>query len=286
MKIRPMKTVHGIVRPAGRPAFPPATIALGVPTGGSVHWPFAMSLVLLQQWMARRGVNLELIPQQGFFIEDNRNEIARRFLEGKADWLLMIDSDISFPPEIIEMLLIVAGRDKKVLGASVPLGPPLPSAALRMTDVPGEWVYLNPEEIAPEGVEVHGLAMPVFFAHREVYEAIADREGQAWFLRKPVPRIKDDPKDEAARRSRRAWLDADGRVADRQYVNQGEDLSFCLRAAEAGYKAWACRIPGLRHHKTALPLSHDDVACPQCGHEHGALEDEYAAPYPPAVMEG
>lgn len=250
----------------------PATIAMGIPTGGTVHWPFALSLVLLQQWMSQRGVNLELIPQQGFFIEDNRNEITRRFLEGKADWLLMIDSDIAFPPQLVEMLLIVAGREKKILAASVPLGPPLPSSALRMTDRPGEWVYLNPEEITPEGVEVHGVGMPVFMAHREVFEAIANREGQSWFFRKPLPRLNTEA-------SRRAWLETDGRVADRQYVNQGEDLSFCMRAAEAGYKIWACYLPGLKHHKTALPLSHDDTACPQCGHEEPATE-------PAAAMEG
>jgi hypothetical protein len=259
-----------IVRPDGSPAVPAATIALGVPNGGQVHWPFTMSLLMLQQWMAKRGVNLELIPQQGFFIEDNRNEIARRFLEGTADWLLMIDSDISFAPEIVEMLLIVAGRDKKIVAASVPLGPPLPSCALRATEQPGQWVYLEPEEIAPEGTEVHGIGMPVFLAHREVYEAIARAEGQSWFLRKPVPRLNDD-------RSRRAWLDPDGRPEDRQFVNQGEDLSFCMRASDAGYKIWACRLPGLRHHKTALPLSHDDTACPHCGHDETTVDAEAPA---------
>lgn len=263
-----------LVRPDGRSVA--ATIALGVPNGGSVHWPFASSLIVLQQWMAKRGLNLELIPQQGFFIEDNRNEIARRFLEGKADWLLMIDSDISFEPELIEMLLIVAGRERKIVAASVPLGPPIPSSALRMTDQPGQWAYLEPEEIAPDGVEVHGVGMPVFLAHREVYEAIARREGQSWFLRKPVPRLNDE-------RSKRAWLDVDGRAEDRQYVNQGEDLSFCLRASEAGYKLWACRLPGLRHHKTALPLSHDYTACPQCGHEHETTADAEA---PTAAAQG
>lgn len=254
-----------LVLPPGVQPPAPTRIALGVPTGGSVHWPFALSLVLLQQWMLQRGVNLELVPQQGFFIEDNRNEIARRFLEGKCDWLLMIDSDIEFPPQLIEMLLIVAGRDKKIMAASVPLGPPIPSSALRLTDEPGQWSYLNPDEITPEGVEVHGVGMPIFFAHRDVYEAIAAREGQSWFLRKQVPRLNTEA-------SRRAWLETEGRIADRQYINQGEDLSFCLRAMEAGFKLWACRLPGLKHHKTALPLSHDDVACPHCGRENETNE--------------
>lgn len=268
MKIRPRGPT--LVRPDGRPATAPGRIALGVPSGGRVEWPFALSLLLLQQWMAHRGVNLELIPQQGFFIEDNRNEIARRFLEGRSDWLVMIDSDIEFPPQLIEMLLIVAGRDKKVVGASVPLGPPIPSSALRLTDMPGQWAYLKPEEITAEGVKVHGLAMPVFMAHREVFEAIAARDGQAWFLRRPVPRLNEE-------RSRRAWMDTDGCVADRQYVNQGEDLSFCLRAIDAGYDIWACRLPGLKHHKTALPLSHDHTACPHCGAGEERSEPEAVA---------
>lgn len=288
-----------------------ATVALGLPTGGTVHWPFALSIILLEAYLHQRAMRrvldavqsgagrngvldalrtgaptLELFPQQGFFIEDNRNEIARRFMtESSSDWLLMIDSDIAFPPELVEMLLTVAGTDKRILGASVPLGPPIPTSALRMTTQPGEWVYLNPDEITPEGVEVHGLGMPVCMVHRDVLQHIADREGQAWFLRKPVPRIAipqegSESAKAAAERSRRAWLDTNGRIADRQYINQGEDLSFCLRAMDAGFKIWACRLPGLRHHKTALPLSHDDKACPQCG--HGAEEQDQ----PVAAMEG
>lgn len=237
-------------------------VALGYASGGQVHVPFMESLLRLQQYeyeVARAQALVRYrLPQQGFFIEDNRNEIARRFLETDADWLLMIDSDISFPPQLVEMLMLVAGQDKRAIGVSVPLGlsgelgRPLPSCGLRMTDQPGVWTYLEPDEITAEGVEVHGLAMPVFLAHREVYEAIAAREGQAWFFRRQVPRLNDE-------RSRRAWLETDGRPADRQYINEGEDLSFCLRATEAGIRLWCCRLPGLRHHKTALPLSHDDV---------------------------
>lgn len=236
-------------------------VALGYPAGGSVHFVFMQSMFALQRYELVKDSSTRLLqhlfPQQGFFIEDNRNSIVDRFLrETQDDWLVMIDSDIAFPPQIIEMLVAAAGPDRKVLGASVPLGiverdgrpEPLPSCALRMTDEPGVWAYLEAHEISTDGTEVHGLAMPVFMVHREVLEAIADREGRSWFLRKAVPKLNDPI-------SREAWM-GDGPVRDRAYINQGEDLAFCARAIDAGYKLWCCRMPGLRHFKTE-PQSHD-----------------------------
>lgn len=190
------------------------------------------------------------IPQSGLYIEDNRTRVVEKFMQTDADWLLQIDSDIQFPPQLIEMMLGVAGDEKKVLAASVPLGPPLPSCGLmrKSPDLPGIWAYLDPHEITEEGVQCDALASAVMLVHRDVFQAIADREGQSWFHRIRVPRL-DQPKSKAA------WLE-DGPISDRAYVNQGEDLSFCLRAVEAGFSIWVAKVPGIRHYKS-LPLSHD-----------------------------
>lgn len=266
------------------------TIAIGIANGGQVHTPFMLSLLKMNDRLARLGWNLVLLPETGFFIEDNRVALVRRFLtETDADWLLMIDSDISFPPDLVEMLLAATavGDGRKVIAASVPLSnggateaDRIPSCAFRMTDRPGVWTYVEAADISPYGSEVGGLAMPVFMCHRDVYRAIArnvgpsgQAEGQVWFYRHKMPLLTEE-------RSRRAWEDPDGNVEDRRWLNLGEDLSFCLRAIDAGYKLWCYRLPGLRHHKTALPLSHDDQVADD------ATSTAAPAEMAPAAMEG
>lgn len=232
-------------------------VALGYPYGGGVTGPFLESMLRLQlHALSKPEPILQYrLPQAGLYIEHNRNRIVEKFMETDGDWLLQIDSDIEFPPDLVETMLRLAGTDKKILAASVPLGPPLPSSAWMLTETPGVWAGLPADRVTAEGIACDGLATAVMLVHREVFQAIADREGQCWFLKLPaVPRM-DDPRSEAA------WT-PDGRVADRRYIPQGEDLSFCLRAKDAGYTSWCVKIPGLRHHKT-LPLSHDYEVSPE-----------------------
>lgn len=190
-----------------------------------------------------------IIAKGGIYVDHNRNEIAERFFRTDAEWLLQVDTDIQFPDTLVETLLERAGRDKKVLAASVPLGPPLDSCAWMLTAIPGVWACLPGRDITPEGIECDGLATAIILIHRDVIQAIADREGQCWFLKRgPVPRLDDA-------RSKAAWV-GEGPIADRRYIPQGEDLSFSLRAKDAGFKLWCCKVEGLRHYKT-LPLTHD-----------------------------
>lgn len=235
-------------------------VMLGYPFGGTVHGPFHQSVLALHMWDITRPARtpgsrpLLLLngwsPESGLYVEDNRQRIATKFLEHpeKPDWCVQIDTDVSFPPTIVETLLDIAGRDKKVVGLSVPLGS-WPSCGLRRSNIPGKWHFMRPEELSPEGTQVDGFATPLFIVHRDVIEAIADREGQTWFLRKAIPRLEEE-------RSRLAWL-GKGPMRDRQFINAGEDLAFCMRAVEAGFDIWCARVPGLRHNKT-LPLSHDN----------------------------
>jgi hypothetical protein len=228
------------------------TVALGYPYGGSVTGPFFESVLALQlhELAKPRPLLTHRLPQSGLYIDHNRNRICEKFMDTGADWLLQIDSDISFPPTLVETLLEVAGGGKKILAASVPLGPPLPSSAWRMTDQPGIWAGVPSEEITPEGIEVDGLATAVLIVHRDVLEAIAEQVGQCWFLKTSTPRM-----DPEAPRSAAAWI-GDGPIRDRRYVAVGEDLAFCLRAKDAGFASWCAKLPGLKHHKT-LPMSHD-----------------------------
>lgn len=235
-----------------------AKVALGY-CFGTLHWPFVRSLRRLDQHrlgqMARDEMPTVLheIPQQGLYVGENRNVIVQQFMRTDAEWLLQIDTDVEFPPDLPETMLALAGGSRKILAASVPLGVPLPGCALnRNPSMPGEWIYVPEEEITPEGIECDAIATAVVLVHREVFEAIADREGQCWFLQSGPGAVLPDVKDAG---SRGAWRGT-GPMRDRKYIHIGEDVLFSMRAEDAGYRCYCARVPGLRHHKT-VPLSHD-----------------------------
>jgi hypothetical protein len=236
-------------------------VMLGYPYGGGLTGPFHKALGALERYELSKDPQDRLLthelPVQGLYIADNRNRIAKEFLKTDCTWLLQIDSDISFPETLIESMVSLAGSDKKVLAASVPLGAAFASCAFLRTTAqgqmlpPGVWSCVPSELIGVEPIECDGLATAVILIHRDVLEAIARAHGQCWFHHIYVP------KDMVWDAERGEWLMREGvRPEDVEYLSQGEDLAFCARAALCGYKLWCARVPGLKHHKT-LPMSHD-----------------------------
>lgn len=229
------------------------TVALGY-CFGTLHPEFVHSLLALREHELSRasaGAHVYVrhqIPQAGLYIDHNRNRVVEKFMSTSAEWLLQIDTDIEFPPDLPELMLELCGAERKILAASVPLGPPLPSCGWMMTESPGIWAGVPSEQVSAEGVQVDGIATAVCIVHREVFEAIADQVGQMWFFKTLQPRWTTE-------KSRAAWA-GEGPMRDREYVSVGEDLAFSMRAHDAGYKLYVAKIPGLRHHKR-LPLSHD-----------------------------
>jgi hypothetical protein len=54
-----------------------------------------------------------LATQAGANLSGPRNSLVRKFLEyGKADWLLMVDTDMTFRPDTLEKLLEFADPEK------------------------------------------------------------------------------------------------------------------------------------------------------------------------------
>lgn len=90
---------------------PSEKVVVGYLSPGVVHSGFAESLldlvvydVAFHQRIVNGGGRLAL--QAGANLSGPRNSLVRRFLEyGKADWLWMVDSDMTFRPDTVERLL-------------------------------------------------------------------------------------------------------------------------------------------------------------------------------------
>lgn len=215
-------------------------VDIGFPVGCSVTLPFHSSMMRLLQYELGKPERLRRLVRvthaSSLYVADNRTLLVQQFLGGGSEWLLQVDTDIEFPETLLESMVDLAGKDRKVLAASVPLGV-YDSCAFRMTDEVGVWETVAPVPTTP--VEVDGIATAVVLTHRSVFEAIAETSGQSWFHHIYLP---TSPKGTTASKVR--------------FRAMGEDLAFSIRAKAAGFAPWCVHVPGLRHYKTRA-LTHD-----------------------------
>jgi hypothetical protein len=155
----------------------------------------------------------------GPVLDQTRNKITRKFLKGDADWLLMIDSDMSFEPDLLDQLLEIADPDERpIVGPlcySVNHDGVFPVAYLRNGEQYGQ--VSNPPE--NELIQVSAVGAACLLIHRSALEAIegVDMPGEWW---------------------------------DRLFLGEkplGEDMAFMLRAEMAGVPV---------HIHTGIPIGH------------------------------
>lgn len=185
----------------------------------------------------------------GLYVGNNRMALAEQLMdEVDANWLLQVDTDIEFPPTLIETMLDLAGTDKKILAASVPLGTAYPTCGFKWTGQPG--IYYPVEEIPREPIEVDAIATAIVLIHRDVLQAIASEHGRCWFHSIYL-----------------AKSPADTPIERFNFTGNEEDIAFSMRAKAAGFKIWCVHVGGLGHYKT-IRLSHDDEKSKVLGQIH------------------
>lgn len=91
-------------------------IVVGVPCRDEVHTTFAYDLAMAIATHQRNHPEDDIIlsMKRGTLIADQRHELAKKALIDDADYLLMLDSDMRFPHDIIEHMM---SRDKDILAA-------------------------------------------------------------------------------------------------------------------------------------------------------------------------
>jgi len=239
-------------------------VLFGYPCGGSVTVPFHASCLRLLRHELEKGRRDALLGKMehasGLYVGNNRMTLTEELMdETEANWLLQIDTDIEFPETILETMLDLAGTDKRVLAASVPLGTAYPTCAFRWSGTPGAYYALDSVPDTP--IEVDAIATACVLIHREVFAEIARQHGRTWFHSIYL-----------------AKSPAGTPPSDFRYTGNEEDIAFSMRAKAAGFKIWCVHIPKLGHYKT-LRLSHDDekskaLAMTHMGEGMGRLIEE------------
>jgi hypothetical protein len=153
-------------------------------------------------------------------IGDGRNDLARATLDSDAQWLFMIDSDMSFEPNIVERLIESAHAiDHPVVGGLAFAHRKDGNASLygtRYRCVPTVYRFHEDDDkvgFVPvfdyprnELVECSATGGAVLLIHRNALEAVRDKFGEVWFdmIRHP------------------------------KGAHFSEDLSFCVRLSACG----------------------------------------------------
>lgn len=90
-------------------------ITIAVPTNRGLQ-PQTMQCLLELIEYSKNKYELHIItPEQGYTIAENRNYTAVQALNNKSGYLLMIDDDMTFPPDTLERLL---GNEVDICGVA------------------------------------------------------------------------------------------------------------------------------------------------------------------------
>ncbi len=207
----------------------PETVVIGYLSDGNTKLEFTSALSAATAYMVSHGIADPTFPKlvaqlpkkSGPRIAVGRNSLVEHFLATGADWLVMLDTDMSFGPDAIDRLLQAAHpQDRPIVGGLAIAGgrdgwfPTLTvvtqeGVISRITDYP-------PDQLVP--VDATGAACLVI--HRTVFEKLAQEHAAPW-----------------------QWF------MEASYGEQavGEDFTFGLRARAAGFPVYV---------HTGIPFGH------------------------------
>lgn len=194
------------------------------PHANTVAHNFCLSLLNLDRTYVDRIIPTRGYPGTGLIIA--RNAAVEIFLRSSADWLLTLDTDIGFPPDLLDQMLahaqapyaesysIISGFYKTVMET----GSQYLDGSVSFKELPlalkeNDRGRFGPYEKYEGAMEVDAVGAGCLLVHREVFDSL----GSGWY--------------DTVR-------------------GLGEDISFCVKARQAGYKILCDTDIELSHFKS------------------------------------
>ena len=178
-------------------------VFIAVPSFDTVPALFCQSLALLQ-----RAGDTIVGFQVGSLVYNARNELARQAIKSEADWVLWLDSDMVFEPDLLKKMLKVCEENDIdfLTGLCFRRKPPYTPTLFDRLDKMEHGASYTTIMSVPEGrFKVGGCGFAGVLMSTDVLLSVAARFGGRMF----------DPLE-----------------------GFGEDVSFCWRARQCGYEIW------------------------------------------------
>lgn len=178
-------------------------ILIAIPCMDQVPTPFAQSLAMIRKGEHECGVAF----QMGSLIYTSRNNLALTAIQGEYDWILWLDSDMVFQQDVLQRMMQVAEEhDLDFLSGlyfrRVPPFTPVMFKTLEKAEHGATWTEF--EELPKELFEVAGCGFGLCLTKVDM---IFDIQAKHETLFTP-------------------------------FFGLGEDLAFCWRARQMGYKIY------------------------------------------------
>lgn len=180
-------------------------IMIAIPCMDQVPTPFALSLAMIRK---PEGDDFACATRMGSLVYNSRNDLAMQAIQTGFDWVFWLDSDMVFQQDILVRMLEVA-REKDLdflSGLYFRRVPPYTPVAFDHLEVNenGDCEWSEFEELPQSLFEVGGCGFGGVLVKTEVLAKVQEKFGNMFF---PIAQM-------------------------------GEDLSFCWRARQCGYKVW------------------------------------------------
>ncbi len=195
-------------------------ITIACPTNRGIN-PKTMQCLL--ELVARGGYDLHIIcPENGYTIAENRNYTAVQALNAKSDYLLMVDDDMTFEPDILDRLL---ANDKDICGVAYHSR----GSDNRMKCVENEIMSI----VETDKRNYINLETNTDPKYKTLFECYATGTGIILIKCSVFLKIT------------RPWFEF--KFFPTGQCEEGEDWMFCLKAKEFGYKIYADPRPKVGH---------------------------------------
>lgn len=142
-------------------------VAVGVPSGDMIHADFSMALINLTLTSVYNGIQVAIINQKSSVIEMGRATIVEQAKDINADYLLFLDSDMMFPPNLlVELINQQKTENKKVICCdAVRRRPPFTQV---VKDIKGK--HIDYDKIPKRLVELKGGTSAIQLIDMSVFE--------------------------------------------------------------------------------------------------------------------
>lgn len=197
-------------------------LLVGVPSFDYMHTDFVQSLIGLLNRLRDEKIEHQLFICSGTLAHVARDKIAKMAVNQGFSHVLWLDADMVFQPTILEDLAF--SGEKFVTGIAAARRPPHCMCIFRNLDINHLDRY-EPDEMPNEPFRIAGCGFACVLIETEILEAVL-HHFKTCFL---------------------------------PSADYGEDLAFCLRATQMGYKIWADPSVRLGHigHITIWPEDHE-----------------------------
>lgn len=175
-------------------------LAVCIPTRDTLHSAHAMCLLELVKFNTMNNIDTHVFMNASTVLLTQREQLATTAIELDSEYVLWLDSDMTFPATTAVRLL--AHNEPVVAANYVKRTSPLKAVAYKSIGDWSSWLSFDKTETL---AEVEGVGMGCFLMKTEIFTKIA----KPWFEFKWSPESND-------------------------YL--GEDMNLCKKIADVGYK--------------------------------------------------